>query len=541
MEDSRNNASVERRLKEAMKTDRARIQLGRISPFGLLELSRQRLRPSLLEANFEKCPHCSGVGVIRSIESTALHTLRAVEEEGIRRRSSEITVAVAPRVALYILNTKRVELALIEQRYGLRVLVLADDSLIVPDLRIERVKARLPGDDVPLAITAERAFVEPEPGDDEDEDEAEAVEPAEASDGGRTAGAAVGAAGGEDGRGDRRGGRRSRRGRRRHGAGERPGEPVAAETPRPAAEAAPAAEDEGDEGDEGEESGSAAASAEASTAEGDAAQRKRRRGKRGGRRRGRGRPETGNGEAIAGEQPAAESVYEDAGAPVTVTVTAPHPAPPAPAPRVAGEEEVDFDWFLDGERTSAAAIPVTSSLEVVEVAEAVVASTEGDGVAVGLAEPDGGESPAADGEAPAHEAVAGEASPRKRTRRRAGADSGGEAEAAVVRRTRRRVKMTPNGDSEAPPEIAVEVAPDLAAEVVPEPVPEPEAAPPAEPVPADAEDTAVIAPTEWPAEAPPPPVQIIADAPLPAPTRESVDDGVPAEPRPARRGWWNRG
>ena len=81
MEDARNNASVERRIKEAMKNDRARIQVGRISPFGLLELSRQRLRPSLMETNFEKCPHCTGTGMIRSIESAALYVLRAIEEK----------------------------------------------------------------------------------------------------------------------------------------------------------------------------------------------------------------------------------------------------------------------------------------------------------------------------------------------------------------------------------------------------------------------------------------------------------------------------
>ena len=107
MEEHRNQAPVERKLKDAMRNDRARIQLGRISPFGLLELSRQRLRPSLLEASTQPCPHCSGTGHIRSTESTALHVLRAIEEEGMRRRSAEITVAVPTAVALYILNQKR--------------------------------------------------------------------------------------------------------------------------------------------------------------------------------------------------------------------------------------------------------------------------------------------------------------------------------------------------------------------------------------------------------------------------------------------------
>ncbi len=107
MEEHRNQATVERKLKDAMRHDRARIQLGRISPFGLLEMSRQRLRPSLLEASTQPCPHCDGTGHIRSTESTALHVLRAIEEEGMRRRSAEISVAVPTAVALYILNHKR--------------------------------------------------------------------------------------------------------------------------------------------------------------------------------------------------------------------------------------------------------------------------------------------------------------------------------------------------------------------------------------------------------------------------------------------------
>jgi len=107
MEISRNQAQVERRIKEAMKHDRARIQIGRISPFGLLEMSRQRLRPSFTETSTETCHYCHGIGVRRSLESTVLHVLRVIEEEGIRRRSDEITVHVPTQVALYILNQKR--------------------------------------------------------------------------------------------------------------------------------------------------------------------------------------------------------------------------------------------------------------------------------------------------------------------------------------------------------------------------------------------------------------------------------------------------
>jgi ribonuclease E len=141
MEDRRNNQSVERRLKEAMKSDRARIQLGRISPFGLLELSRQRLRPSLAEASTRPCTHCGGTGFVRSTESTALHVLRAIEEEGTHKRSSKITVSMPTSVALYILNQKREVLREIERRCGFTVFIARDDSLIPPDFRLERVKA----------------------------------------------------------------------------------------------------------------------------------------------------------------------------------------------------------------------------------------------------------------------------------------------------------------------------------------------------------------------------------------------------------------
>ncbi|MDX1483362.1 MAG: Rne/Rng family ribonuclease [Alphaproteobacteria bacterium] len=138
MMDHRNQNTVERRLKEAMRADRARIQVGRISPFGLLELSRQRLRPSLIEASSAKCPYCEGTGLIRSTESAALHVLRAVEEEGVRRRSAELRVTVATPVALYMLNEKRDMLTSIENRHGVRVLVSGDDSLVPPDYRLER-------------------------------------------------------------------------------------------------------------------------------------------------------------------------------------------------------------------------------------------------------------------------------------------------------------------------------------------------------------------------------------------------------------------
>ncbi len=145
MEEHRNQGAVERRLKDALKNDRARIQVGRISPFGLLEMSRQRLRPSLVEASTQPCPHCGGTGFIRSTELTALYVLRSIEEEGMRRRSAEVCVYVPTTVALYILNHKRDLLAQLEARYGIHVLVARDDALIPPAFRLERLRAYGPG------------------------------------------------------------------------------------------------------------------------------------------------------------------------------------------------------------------------------------------------------------------------------------------------------------------------------------------------------------------------------------------------------------
>ena len=142
MEETRNIRKVEKRLKDAMKTDRARLQIGRISNFGLLELSRQRLRPSLQETSSQICPHCRGSGYILSTESMAMRVLRAIEEEGIRMRTSEITVRVPTAIALYILNQKRSTLVTLESRHGFQVILQGDDSVVPPDIEIERVKGK---------------------------------------------------------------------------------------------------------------------------------------------------------------------------------------------------------------------------------------------------------------------------------------------------------------------------------------------------------------------------------------------------------------
>lgn len=137
MEDRRNNRKVEQKLRDALSVDRARIQMGRISTFGLMELSRQRMNPSLTEAQFERCPHCKGIGFIRSVDSAAILALRALEEEGTKHRANEVILHVPNKVALYILNSKREMLGSIEKRYEFNVLINVDDSLAPAGFRVE--------------------------------------------------------------------------------------------------------------------------------------------------------------------------------------------------------------------------------------------------------------------------------------------------------------------------------------------------------------------------------------------------------------------
>ena len=140
MEERRNNATVEKRLKDKLKTDRARIQVGRISGFGLLEMSRQRLRPGMLEASTAPCPHCHGTGLIRSDDSLALSILRQLEEEGTRKRSKEVLLKAPVNILNFLMNQKREHIAGIEARYGMAVRVEADPALVSPDFTIEKFK-----------------------------------------------------------------------------------------------------------------------------------------------------------------------------------------------------------------------------------------------------------------------------------------------------------------------------------------------------------------------------------------------------------------
>ena len=141
MESNRNDHTVERKLKEALRRDRARIQSGRISDFGLLELSRQRLRPSLLETTSQPCPHCGGGGYVVSIESAALSALRVLEEMALNEGKDTLKIAVPTNVALYMLNQKRHRLTRLEEDYGLVIHVEGDSQLIAPNYRLDNESA----------------------------------------------------------------------------------------------------------------------------------------------------------------------------------------------------------------------------------------------------------------------------------------------------------------------------------------------------------------------------------------------------------------
>jgi ribonuclease E len=132
MEEKRNNRSVERRLKECLRHDRARIQVGRISHFGLLEMSRQRIRTSVLESSTEKCPYCGGSGHVRSVSSLALQVLRALEEQLIKGATHNLIVRTRPDVALYVLNQKRAHLRSLEERFAITITISADESVHAP-------------------------------------------------------------------------------------------------------------------------------------------------------------------------------------------------------------------------------------------------------------------------------------------------------------------------------------------------------------------------------------------------------------------------
>ncbi len=179
MEEGRNDREVEKRLRDAVKNDRARVQIGKISQFGLMEMSRQRLRAGVIAGSTVACPHCAGTGLVRSIESTALRVLRGLEEEGEKNRAAAVIVKVSGDVALYILNQKRGELTRIENEHGMAISFDPKDGMSAGSFEIERTKSRDPGERPRPsgAVGIEAGFV---PSDEPEPEYAEEIEQEEA-------------------------------------------------------------------------------------------------------------------------------------------------------------------------------------------------------------------------------------------------------------------------------------------------------------------------------------------------------------------------
>ncbi len=278
MEEKRNNRSVEKKLKDCLKNDRARIQVGRISHFGLLEMSRQRIRASVLESTTQVCQHCGGTGHVRSESSIALHVLRGVEEYLLRNTTHNITVRCTPETALYLLNHKRGTIVDYEGRFGVSIIIAADAGVGAQHFAIDRGEAVENPVKIESLIQMLPSFVEEE--DDfvaeveEDEDEEEIVkaqtsEPRQQQPQGDNS---------EEGK------RKRKRRRRRRGKGGQGDQNGALDAQSGDAEGDDAEGDddgiETDEADAENENGAA----EAVGSEEDGKRKRRRRGKRGGRR-----------------------------------------------------------------------------------------------------------------------------------------------------------------------------------------------------------------------------------------------------------------
>jgi ribonuclease E len=312
MMENRSNRAVERKLKDCLKDDRARIQVGRISHFGLMEMSRQRIRFGVVESSTHKCPICDGTGVVRSTESLALMIMRHIEDHVLRKQGQSINVRVPVEVALYILNFKRETLTQLEIRNNLSITITADSKLAGHDFHIEKGEARVSA----YADQRAAAHVRVDSAVIEDADEDEVEVEAEAEEAEETEARA------DNGEGEGNGRRRRRRRRR----GGRNGEQASQQTSEASAEAETDADDEG--GDE-----AAPASPAAEGDEDGEQRRRRRRGRRGGRRNRRE-----NGEEVSAEasvQAPAEAIVDH------VEIDPPAPveaAPEAQAEPVAEEK-----------------------------------------------------------------------------------------------------------------------------------------------------------------------------------------------------------
>ncbi|MES2337722.1 MAG: Rne/Rng family ribonuclease [Pseudomonadota bacterium] len=314
MDHGSNVRKVEKAMKEALKDDRARIQVGRISSFGLMEMSRQRLRTGVLEASTRQCPHCEGTGLVRTASSAGLSALRLIEDEAARGRGSVITLRASQEAAFYLLNRKRAELAEIEERYGVIVEVMSDGEVEGARMSVEASgppPAHAPRFDAPM-----QDFDDDLPEEDEDEVE-EAVEDEDDAEEAREDRPRRERPERTEGEGEGRGRRRRRRGRRGRGRDEVEGGERTDAVEGDAAEAEAADWEDGD----------ATPVETATTDDGGETRKRRRRGRRGGRREGGERE-------FAGAQPVEDAVEPQADvAPAPETASAPEVEADAPKPK----------------------------------------------------------------------------------------------------------------------------------------------------------------------------------------------------------------
>jgi ribonuclease E len=364
MDEKRNNRSVERRLKECLKHDRARIQVGRISHFGLLEMSRQRIRTSVLESSTDKCPHCGGTGHVRSVASVALQVLRMIEETLLRGGTHNLLVRTRSDIAIYVLNHKRAHLRELEERFRITITINADAAMggqtpfviergeLVHSVEQARAIAAAQPALLPLAEPEdEEPIAEDEESEEIESEDEELPEGAEAAEGapieGESGDAGEGREAGEAGDGGHRRRRRRRRGRRGEG---REGTPFPHETAPEHGVAHPDREGP-EEAEAGEADEPAPAGADEPRdfqprghgnggAEGGEGGRRRRRGRRGGRRNRRDREgeerfptDLAQGPQGPIEPELVEAVADFGGPPVareSIEPPAPHTHEPAP-------------------------------------------------------------------------------------------------------------------------------------------------------------------------------------------------------------------
>ncbi|HKX23445.1 MAG TPA: ribonuclease E/G, partial [Rhizorhapis sp.] len=433
MEQNSNIRKVEKAMKEALKDDRARIQVGRISGFGLMEMSRQRLRTGVLEASTRECPHCEGTGLVRTASSAGLSALRLLEEEAARGRGSIITLRASQEAAFYVLNNKRAEIDEIETRYGVRITILPDGETEGARMSVEAAGPR-PANLVsyaPIVEEEEEVFEEPIEEDAEEEIASErSAQQGEREDGGRR----------------RRRRRRGRKGRREdHPEYVAEGESAVPEE----------AEEEAEAADEGQEPH------EAVLAEEGEGRRRSRRGRRGGRRR-------RAGEQAAGHDEHAEPV--EAVAEVEVEAL-PQQAEAEAAPEAATLEAVAPEVVQVAEEPAAEAEPRKTRRRPRARKEEAV------------------EAPVADATAEIGAEAPVEEKPKRRRKAAPKAEAPAEAEAEMVvekpKRTRRKKVEAEAVEPETAAPALAETAPEVAPVVEPAAITEEAAPATAEPAPAN--------------------------------------------------------